>query len=94
MIGTSAIYEYAANAIGPNRLGANCDVKYIAVGPSAPPIIPIDAASGPVNPNAIAPKNEKNIPNCAAAPSRILLGFAINGPKSVPAPTHRKINGG
>lgn len=30
------MYEYAAIAIGPNILGANWVVTYIAVGPSAP----------------------------------------------------------
>ena len=48
------MYEYAATAIGAKRCGASCDVVNIAVGPSAPPIIPIDAASGPVNPSLTA----------------------------------------
>ena len=34
------------------------------------------------------------IPNCAAAPSKKLLGLAISGPKSVIAPTPKKISDG
>ena len=44
IIGTNAIYEYADTAIAPIKLGANLDDKKIAVGPSAPPIIPIAPA--------------------------------------------------
>ena len=40
-----AIYEYAAIAIGPNKWGANLLVRKMLVGPSAPPMIPIDAAA-------------------------------------------------
>ncbi|MPM24132.1 hypothetical protein SDC9_70613 [bioreactor metagenome] len=32
-------------ATAPNNCGASFDVRKIAVGPSAPPIIPIEAAS-------------------------------------------------
>jgi len=45
IIGTRAIYEYAAIAIGPKRCGASLEVTKIAVGPSAPPMIPIAPAS-------------------------------------------------
>ena len=64
-------------------------------------MIPIEAAS--LTPNIMlgtsalktnAPTNVKNTPNCAAAPRRILLGFAISGPKSVIAPMPRNISGG
>ena len=41
--GTSAMYEYAAMAIGAKRCGANLMVVKMAVGPSAPPIMPSDA---------------------------------------------------
>ena len=34
------------------------------------------------------------MPNCAAAPSKKLMGFAIRGEKSVWAPTPRKIKDG
>ena len=42
--GTNAMYEYAATAIGPSSSGAKIDDTYIAVGQSAPPIIPVAAA--------------------------------------------------
>ena len=54
----------------------------------------MEAASLPVRPSNIAPINAINIPSCAAAPSRRLLGLAINGPKSVLAPIAKNINGG
>lgn len=66
----------------------------IAVGPSAPPIIAIEPASAALNPNAAAPINVKKIPDCAAAPSRKLFGFAISGAKSVIVPIPKKISGG
>ena len=94
MIGTSAMYEYAATAIGPTRWSASLVVRYIAVGPSAPPMIPIEPASCALNPRAIAAKNAKNIPSCAAAPMSRDLGLAISGPKSVMAPTPRNISDG
>ena len=52
------------------------------------------AAALSLKPNKIARKYAPKIPNCAAAPSRKLIGFAINGPKSVIAPTPRKISEG
>ena len=36
--------------MGPNSSGANLLVRKIAVGPSAPPMIPIEAACGAVKP--------------------------------------------
>ena len=66
----------------------------IVVGPSAPPIIPIEAAASGENPSSKAKKNAIKMPNCAAAPSRRLFGFAINGPKSVIAPTPRNMSVG
>jgi hypothetical protein len=51
------MYEYAAKAIGAKRCEANFDVKKIAVGPSAPPIIAIEAASFASNPRRIAIRN-------------------------------------
>ena len=64
------------------------------VGPSAPPIMETAAAALSLKPRAIAPKYAAKIPNCAAAPSRKLFGFAISGPKSVMAPTPRNISDG
>ena len=57
MTGMSAIYEYAAMAIAASRSGASALVSQIAVGPSAPPTMPMDAASGPVKPKHTARKN-------------------------------------
>ena len=66
----------------------------IAVGPSAPPMMPIAAASGSVKPSATAPSRLAKIPNWAAAPRSSVFGFASIGPKSVSAPMPRKISGG
>jgi len=88
------MYEYAATAIGPKSSGASFDVRYMAVGPSAPPIIPIDPACLGKKSNPIAPIYVAKIPSCAAAPNNKLLGFAIRGPKSVKAPTPKKIKHG
>ncbi len=59
----SAMYEYAATDIAGNKCAANLTVTYIAVGPSAPPIIPVAAASSPVNPILIAMIKVTNIPS-------------------------------
>ena len=48
--GTNAMYEYADIATAPNKWGANLEVVKIAVGPSAPPIIPMAPASLGANP--------------------------------------------
>ena len=89
-------------AMEDNLSGAILDVTKIAVGPSAPPIIPIAEASLAVKsvhpkqflPMAIAPINVIKIPIWAAAPNNIVFLLAINGPKSVVAPIHRKIKHG
>ena len=64
------------------------------VGPSAPPMMDTAAAAASEKPNTIASRYAAKIPNCAAAPNRKLIGFAINGRKSVSAPTPRKIRDG
>ena len=56
MMGTSAIYEYAATAMGPSNSGESFEVSQIAVGPSAPPIIAMEADSLGRKPKADAPK--------------------------------------
>ena len=95
MIGTSDIYEYAATAIGPiSELCPSFPARKIDVGPSAPPMIDTAAAASSLNPKSIAKRYAVNIPICAAAPSKKLIGFAISGPKSVIAPTPRKISDG
>lgn len=80
--------------IEESRCGAKVFVTKIAVGPSAPPIIPIDDASWGVNPNNNAPKKVIKIPIWAAAPKIMLFGLEINGPKSVVAPMPKKIRHG
>ena len=64
------------------------------VGPSAPPMMPMEPASCALKPSIIAPSRATKTPNCAAAPMRRLDGRAIKGPKSVIAPTPRKMSGG
>ena len=72
----------------------------IVVGPSAPPMMPIDdASSSPklkksVKPSSNAPINAKNTPAWAPAPNSSVLGLDSIGVKSVPAPTPRKISSG
>ena len=85
----------------PSSSGASLEVRKIAVGPSAPPMMAMEAACFSENPSprpsaliAHAPRKVKKIPPCAAAPSRKLFGFAISGPKSVIAPMPRKMIGG
>ena len=94
-MGTRDMYEYAATAIGPrSAVCSSFPARKIEVGPSAPPMIEIAAAALSENPIAIAPRYAAKIPNCAAAPRRKLFGFAMSGPKSVIAPTPRKIRDG
>jgi len=77
-------------AMGPIRCGASLAVRNIDVGPSAPPIIAMDAASLGKNPRARALKRVKNIPIWAAAPKSISFGRASKEEKSVIAPRPRK----
>ena len=80
------MYEYAAMAIGPSKCGANFEVKKILVGPSAPPMIPIEPASAGVK-NAYAQRKVMKIPIWAAAPMMGDFGLALSGPKSFFSPT-------
>ena len=66
----------------------------IEVGPSAPPIIPIEAESRWLNPRASAPRYVRNIPTWAAAPRSRDFGLEISEEKSVSVPIPRKISGG
>ena len=81
-------------AMGPRSSGASFVVRKMAVGPSAPPMMPMEAAWGPVKPSSTAPKKAMNTPSWAAAPSSRLLGLASRGPKSVMAPTPMKMSDG
>ena len=99
MIGTRAIYEYAATATAPRSFGDSLLVRKIDVGPSAPPMIPMEAASFrsnsiPIFARTRAPIRAKKMPNWAAAPSNADFGLASSGPKSVMAPTPMKISSG
>ena len=66
----------------------------MAVGPSAPPMMPMEPASAAEKPISFAPMKVMKMPSCAAAPSSRLFGLAIRGPKSVIAPTPMKMIGG
>jgi len=63
----------------------------MAVGPSAAPIMPIEAAVFRSKPRSVATIIVANIPNCAAAPKNIMRGFLKRGPKSIIAPTAIKM---
>ena len=56
------------------------------VGPSAAPMMPMDAASFRSNPRSTARLMEAKIPNWAPAPKRNILGLERSGPKSIMAP--------
>ena len=90
----AAEIEKSDTAIAPIRLGASLDERKMAVGPSAPPMIPIAPACIGSNPIAKAVIYAPKIPNCAAAPTSISFGLEIRAEKSVIAPIPRKISGG
>ena len=94
MTGTRAMYEYAAIAIGPSNSGASFMVVKIAVGPSAPPMMPREAACCGVKPIAREQSSTAKIPNCAPAPKIDRRRLRNIGPKSVSAPTPINIIGG
>ena len=56
------------------------------VGPSAAPIIPIEAASFKSKPRTVASKIAAKIPNWEPAPNRNREGLESSGPKSIMAP--------
>ena len=68
-------------AIAPSRRGESWLARNMAVGPSAPPIMPIDAASRSEKSipgiafSASAPSKVPKMPNCAAPPSKAVLGW-------------------
>lgn len=64
------------------------------VGPSAPPMIPMVAASFRSEPKRTAQKNVRYTPTWAPAPRKISRGWLSKGPKSVIAPRPRKMRGG
>ena len=64
------------------------------VGPSAAPIIAMEADSIGPNPQRVAMQSVKNMPNCAAAPKSISFGLVSTGPKSIIAPMPMKSTSG
>ena len=62
-------------AIGPSSASSarRMDTK-MAVGPSAPPMMPMAPAFSNVNPSAMAPRRVPKMPICAAAPSNAMAG--------------------
>ena len=74
--------------------GASLELRKMAVGPSAPPIMPMAPASLGANPSARARRYAPKIPSCAAAPIRIRRGCEMSALKSVMAPMPKKISGG
>ena len=69
--------------MGPMRWGASLAVRKMAVGPSAPPMIPMAPASLGSNPRARAPRKVMKIPIWAAAPKSMSTGRASMVEKSV-----------
>ena len=80
--------------MGPSKWGASLMVVKIAVGPSAPPMMPSEPASWGVKPIAREASNTAKIPICAAAPKMASFRLRSIGPKSVSAPTPMKMMGG
>ena len=66
----------------------------MAVGPSAAPMMPMEAASLSGNPSAEARIMEMKIPPCPAAPMKISHGLEMSGPKSIMAPIPMKRRSG
>ena len=64
------------------------------VGPSAAPMMAMEAASCKVKPSRRASDRVKKMPNWAAAPQRIILGLESSGPKSIIAPMPMKSSSG
>ena len=80
--------------MAPIRSGARRPEMKMAVGPSAPPMIPMAPASLGLKPSSKASAYAPKIPNCAAAPIKSSLGLDIRALKSVIAPMPRKMSGG
>ena len=96
------MYEYAATVMGPSNSGANSRATYMDVGPSAAPMMPIDAACLRVKagmklayllslPRYRAAIRVAKMPNCAAAPKNSMNGRLSRGAKSIIAPTAMKM---
>ena len=66
----------------------------MAVGPSAPPMMPMELASAEVKPSRRAVIKAIRYLTAPAAPNSRDFGLAIRGAKSVIAPTPAKMSGG
>ena len=62
MMGTNAIYEYAATAMAPMYLLPSTRETRMEVGPSAAPMMPMEAASFRSKPRAAAIMMVRKIP--------------------------------
>ena len=69
-------------------------VVKMAVGPSAPPMMPNEPASWGVNPKSRDTSSTAKMPIWAAAPKMASFRLRSMGPKSVSAPTPMKMMGG
>ena len=71
MMGTIAMYEYAEMAIGPSSASSarRIDTK-MAVGPSAPPMMPMAPAFSSVNPSADGPQERPENANLRRGPKQ------------------------
>ena len=94
MMGTNAIYEYAATAMAPMYLLPSTRETRMEVGPSAAPMMPMEAASIRSKPNNAATVMVRNTPNWAAAPNSSNFGLESTGPKSIIAPMPIKSSSG
>ncbi len=80
--------------MAPISSGASLELRKMAVGPSAPPIIPMAPASAGLNPMCSATMYAPKMPIWAAAPISSSLGCEIRAEKSVIAPIPKNIKGG
>ena len=71
--------------IAPRYLLPSFCATTMAVGPSAAPMMAMEAASL-ISKNMEAAHRVKKMPNCAAAPKIMSLGLDSSGPKSIIAP--------
>ena len=80
--------------MAPRRCGASLVVTKMAVGPSAPPMIPMELASEAVKPNRAGEDVGDEDAKLRRRAQKQGLRVAIRGAKSVIAPTPMKMSGG
>jgi len=81
-------------AMGPIYVLPNTCETRIDVGPSAAPMMPMEAASTRLKPIKVARLIVAKMPHWAAAPKRMSFGLANSGPKSIIAPMPMKSSSG